>query len=120
MLQALQNTFSANLSALINAIHVSGMTCSMGECYRTSEQQEIYIKQGKSKTNNSMHCLRLAVDINIFINGQLIAEAEKLAALGKYWRDLHPQNRWGGDWNKNGNTKDEKFVDFFHFEMQPN
>lgn len=25
--------------------------------------------------------------------------------------------RWGGDWNQNGKTKDERFLDFPHFEL---
>ena len=74
-----QNTFCYNLRGLLAAIELMGFTCSMGECYRTSEQQEIYIKEGKSKTNNSMHCLRLAADINIFKDGNLLTQAVKLA-----------------------------------------
>lgn len=27
--------------------------------------------------------------------------------------------RWGGDWNRNGSIKDEKFVDTPHFELHP-
>lgn len=25
--------------------------------------------------------------------------------------------RWGGDWNKNGKSKDERFLDLVHFEL---
>jgi peptidoglycan L-alanyl-D-glutamate endopeptidase CwlK len=27
--------------------------------------------------------------------------------------------RWGGDWNMNGKTEDEKFVDMPHYELTP-
>ena len=31
--------------------------------------------------------------------------------------DLGVSLRWGGDWNRNGRTDDERFVDLIHFEL---
>ena len=38
--------------------------------------------------------------------------------LGEYWMLLHPDNVWGGDWNRNG-ILDETFKDPYHFEIKP-
>jgi len=66
---------------------------TFGQVFRTPEQQEIYIKQGKSKTKNSQHLVRLAADLNIFIDGKYITgstEDEKayLMILGVKWEEL--------------------------------
>jgi len=93
-----------------------GFVITYGEAFRTKEQQEIYIKTGKSKTMNSRHLVRMALDLNFFLNGKLINDPEILAPIGRFWMSLNPKNRWGGDWNRNGNVKDEKWHDTPHFE----
>ena len=110
-----QRIFTTNIGKLIAKAECLEIGLTFGEAYRTKEQQEIYIKTGKSKTMNSNHLRRLAVDFNFFINGQLTYDFHKIKVLGEYWISLHPKNRWGGDWNKNG-IKDG-FLDTPHFEM---
>ena len=34
-------------------------------------------------------------------------------------REMKIQVRWGGDWNMNGKTEDEMFVDMPHYELTP-
>ena len=34
-------------------------------------------------------------------------------------KGLNVSLRWGGDWNRNGRTGDERFVDLPHFELHP-
>ena len=34
-------------------------------------------------------------------------------------KDMNIPIRWGGDWNMNGRTEDEKFVDMPHYELNP-
>ena len=47
---------------------------------------------------NSLHYERLAVDLNLFINGVWITKDHpEWQFLGAYWKGLHPLNRWGGD-----------------------
>ena len=53
------------------------------------------------------------------MNGVYQREPAAYAPLGRYWRGLHPRNRWGGDWNRNNDWKDEGFSDANHFEMVP-
>jgi peptidoglycan L-alanyl-D-glutamate endopeptidase CwlK len=44
---------------------------------------------------------------------KFMAKAEELRKAGKITHKI----RWGGDWNMNGEWKDEKFRDLVHFEL---
>jgi hypothetical protein len=88
-----------------------GWEVTGGELFRTTEQQEIYVKEGKSKTMNSNHLKRLAIDLNFFKDGQYITSKEALQQLGDHWESLNPQNRWGGNY--------KTFTDTPHFERIP-
>lgn len=70
-----------------------GHEVTLGEAYRTEEQQRIYLQQGKSKTMLSKHRDRLAVDFNLFVEGKL-ATAEQYRPLGEKWEAMG--GRWGG------------------------
>lgn len=102
-----QAAFLLDMCKLIKYATEQGFTLTAGELYRTPEQQEIYLKTGRSSTMNSLHLKRLAVDFNIFKNGKLVGDKATLAPLGAYWESLHPLNSWGG----NG----KKLVDTPHF-----
>ena len=110
-----QRIFTKNVAELINYAYCNGIELTFGEAYRTREQQLIYVQSGKSKTMNSNHLIRLAVDFNFFKNGNLTYDWNDIKFIGDYWESLHPSNRWGGDWNKN--NKKDGFIDTPHFEM---
>ena len=105
-----QSIFMGNVANLIAfIITTKGYKVTGGELYRTKEQQQIYFEQGKTRTLNSKHLKRLAIDLNIFINGRLVYDKAKLQEIGDYWEALHPDNSWGGNW--------KSFVDTPHFQM---
>lgn len=110
-----QRIFTRNIAKLIVYAYQQGLELTFGEAYRTNEQQLIYVQSGKSQTMNSNHLRRLAVDFNVFENGNLTYKWETVKILGDYWESLHPKNRWGGDWNKD--DKKNGFIDTPHFEM---
>jgi len=110
-----QRIFTRNIARLVYYAYQNGFELTFGEAFRTNEQQMIYVQTGKSKTMNSNHLKRLAVDFNVFVNNQLTYDWECIKILGDYWETLHKDNRWGGDWNKN-DIKDG-FIDTPHFEM---
>tara|TARA_B100001765_G_C19333509_1_gene262796 strand:+ start:81 stop:437 length:357 start_codon:yes stop_codon:yes gene_type:complete len=110
-----QQIFTLNIAKLIAEADCLGIGLTFGDAYRTEEQQRIYVNSGKSKTMNSNHRRRLAVDFNFFKDGNLTYKFEDIKPLGDFWAKLHPANRWGGDWNKNG--KPDGFMDTPHFEM---
>lgn len=106
-LVAEQAAFLLDMCKLVQHATSLGFTLTAGELYRTPEQQEIYMKTGRSQTMNSLHLKRLAVDFNIFKDGKLVGDKATLAPLGAYWESLNPLNSWGG----NG----KKLVDCPHF-----
>jgi len=79
---------------LIAWAHANGYELTFGEAYRTEEQQKLYVKSGYSKTMESKHLDRLAVDFNLFIGGQYVTDAAAYRPLGERWEKLG--GRWGG------------------------
>jgi hypothetical protein len=104
---AAQAEFLLDVCKLVQFATEQGFVLTAGELYRTPEQQEIYMKTGRSQTMDSLHLKRLAVDFNIFKDGGLVWDKAVLAPLGAYWESLDPLNSWGG----NG----KKLVDTPHF-----
>jgi D-alanyl-D-alanine carboxypeptidase len=104
-----QKTFALNISALIKFIFDIGFQCTLGEAERSKEQAEIYAKSGKGIAD-SLHCKRLAIDLNLFKDGQYLTQFKDYEQAGVFWEKLHPLNRWGGRFTK--------LVDSNHFEMQ--
>lgn len=92
-----QFKFSKDVSKLIEFIYNNGYTCSLGEAHRTAEQQEIYLKKKLTKTRNSNHLKRLAIDLFIFKNGNLLSKKQDLQFIADYWTGLSVLNRWGGN-----------------------
>ena len=102
-----QAAFLLDLCKLVEYATAQGFVVTGGELYRTPEQQQIYVKTGRSRTMNSLHLQRRAVDLNFFKDGKLVYDKVTLAPLGLFWESLHPLNSWGG----NG----VKLVDVPHF-----
>lgn len=93
-----QEIFAQNTAKLIQFIFENGRTCTLGEAFRTKEQAQIYYKAGKGSAN-SLHCVRLAIDLNIFKDGVYLTSTSDYTFAGEYWYSLHPENTWGGAGN---------------------
>lgn len=106
-----QALFALNVAKLIVFINEKGFKCTFGEAFRTFEQAQIYAEQGKG-IKNSLHCKRLAVDLNLFSpEGKYLEDSKDYVQFGKYWESLHGENRSGCFFSKpDGN----------HFEMKNN
>lgn len=102
-----QSTFLQNVALLIQFCKQQGFDVTAGELYRTAEQQAIYLKNGRTKTSNSLHMQRLAIDLNFFKDDKLITDKNVLKDIGLYWESLDSLNSWGG----NGVS----FIDVPHF-----
>ena len=50
-----QAAFLLDVAKLINFATEQGFVVTGGELFRTAEQQQIYMKTGRSKTMNSLH-----------------------------------------------------------------
>ena len=112
-----QEIFSKHVALLINKAIDLGFGVRLGEVMRPIEMQQLYVKTGRSKTMNSMHIKKLAIDLNLIIDGKLATRAQ-IEPLGKWWESLDPKNRWGGSWRGLVESKKSSFVDAPHFERQ--
>lgn len=101
-----QENFSRDLVKLLSKAFELGYDARLGELQRTVEQQEIYIKTNRSKTMNSMHLKKCAIDIYFTKGGQIIYPEE----LGKYWEGLSSFNQAGMFW--------KTFKDAPHYERR--
>lgn len=107
-LVAEQDKFTRDLVALLHYAHAHGYVVTLGEAWRTPEQQAIYVRTGRSMTPHSQHLKRLAIDLNLFRDGRLLASRDEIEPLGDFWESLDPKNRWGGRF--------ARLVDTPHFE----
>lgn len=105
-----QQEFTKDIASLIVYADTIGIQLTFGHAYRDKETQRRLVDKGLSKTMNSNHLKRLAVDFNFFINGELTYDKERLKELGAFWESLNDKNRWGGNF--------KTFTDTPHFERQ--
>jgi hypothetical protein len=99
-LQESQQKFAQDVVLLLTHMLHQGYKFTFGETMRTKEQAELYAKQGKG-IKNSLHCKRLAIDINLFNpQGEFLSKSEDHTLFGEYWESLSPVNRWCGKFTR--------------------
>lgn len=94
----LQNEFVKTLVRLFTWLDLNGYKVSLGEAYRPPEMAAIYAQQGKGITK-SLHCERLAIDLNIFKGDALLVTVDELRVVGDTWESFSTQEfvfAWGG------------------------
>lgn len=104
-----QQLFTKLTAQLILWADEKGYRLTFGEAYRTPEQAALNAKKG-SGISNSLHTQRLAVDLNLFINGVYQTRTEAYAPLGEYWESIG--GSWGGRFKSN--------PDGNHFSLEHN
>lgn len=109
-----QRLFTRYIGMLIAFAYKQGYELTFADAYRSPEQAAANAKSGAG-ISNSLHGKRLAVDFNLFVNGQYITDSMGHKPLGEYWKSLDPLNRWGGDFkDKAGKPK----PDGNHYSME--
>ena len=96
-----QSLFADLAASLIKEAHFRGYAVTFGEAYRSPEEAARMAKLGKG-IKNSLHCQRLALDLNLFKDGKYLSSTEAHQPLGEWWEQQHPLCRWGGRF-KDGN-----------------
>lgn len=102
-----QSRFALAVALLIQEADRRGYAVTLGDAYRTPGQAMANALSG-SGIASSLHCERLAIDLNLFRDGRYITDGEGHADLGRWWKELHPDHRWGGDFKKK---------DFNHYSL---
>lgn len=97
-MSAIQQKFAQDAARLILKAAELGYGVTLGDAYRTPQQAAANAASG-SGIANSLHCERLAIDLNLFKDGRYIMNEEGHLELGAWWKSLSPNHRWGGDFS---------------------
>lgn len=96
-LSSLQREFAREVSLLISYIYSKGYECTLGDAYRDPRLHgEIGIKKGYGH-RNSCHKIRLAIDLNLFRDGQYLSLTSDHQIFGTWWKSRSSYHAWGGD-----------------------
>ena len=100
-----QHKFVMHVADLIIFAIAQGYDFSLGEAYRSKEEAARLAGLGLG-IKNSLHTQRLAIDFNLFRDGQYLSATEDYRLLGEYWEaQSHPPDyecAWGGRFNDGG------------------
>ena len=92
-----QRLFCQLVGLLIVKAYQLGYGVTFGEAYRPAETAALYAKQGRG-IENSNHCNRLAIDLNLFRDREYLIESEDHRELGEWWENQNDLCCWGGRW----------------------
>lgn len=95
-LTAKQAAFTDCLGLLLTYASVTGQRVILAEAFRPPELAALYAEQGRGIAG-SVHTKKLAVDLFRYVGGTVSWDCGDYAALGAYWKSLHADARWGGD-----------------------
>lgn len=90
-----QRLFGKLLGTLLTHIYGEGYEVTVDWCYRPPEVAAYYASLGIG-IRNSLHTLKLAVDLNLFKDGVWLSDTKDHEPIGVFWEGLHPLCRWGG------------------------
>ena len=88
-----QCRFAAMVGRLLQKAQEMGYEMTLGEVWRTPEQAMFNAKHGRG-ISNSLHLVRLAIDINLFRVGHYLPQSEDHEPLGRWWESIG--GSWGG------------------------
>jgi len=106
-LRELQSLLLKLLPRLIDKIYESGYEVTGGDLWSKPEY--------KAHKVNSNHYIRLAIDLNLFKDGEYLQDTMAHKPFGEYWESLHPLCRWGG--RINPKTK-KSYGDGNHYALE--
>jgi hypothetical protein len=110
LLHEAQVIHSKSLGKLLNYIYKKEeYAVTMGDSFRDPRSHGRYGDQSPYGSPTSLHKVRCATDLNLFIEDGYQTNSEKYHDLGEYWESLSPHNVWGG-----------RFQDGNHFETRRN
>jgi hypothetical protein len=90
-----QSLFATLVATLIQQAVALGYEVTLGEAYRSPEEAARLAKVGTGIAN-SLHTLKLAIDLNLFRDGIYLSSTEAHRPLGEWWEQQHDLCRWGG------------------------
>ena len=82
-----QSIFASNAAKLILwANEQPGMYVTLGEAWRPQEMASLYAQRGMGIAR-SIHQDRMAIDLNLFLNGEYQSTTAAYKPLGEFWKE---------------------------------
>lgn len=103
-----QSEFAYDVGLLIQKAYELGYEVTLAEAERPAWVAEVYAAFDRG-IRNSLHIQKLAIDLNLFRDGDWLTKTEDYRELGEYWESLRDGNCWGG-----------RFGDGNHFSREHN
>lgn len=91
-----QSAFAKLVARLIDKAHELGYEVTLGDAYRDPKVHGALGVRKSYSHPNSAHKVRLAIDLNLFKDGEFCQLTEDHKALGEWWEKQHELARWGG------------------------
>lgn len=88
LLRPAQSLFCEMVGKLITFAYANGYELTLGHALRCMD-----CPTGKG---NSLHKVKLAIDLNLYIKGEYQQTTEAHTPLGEYWESIG--GTWGGRW----------------------
>ena len=104
-----QRKFTRLLPRLLDKAFELGYEVTLGDAYRDARA---FGDMGIRKIyghHSSAHKVRLAIDLNLFLDGNFLTKTSDHKLLGEWWEKQDPDCRWGG-----------RFSDGNHYSMEHN
>ena len=89
-----QRKFTRMLANLIKWAYEHGYELTVGDAYRDPRLHGAMGSEGGYGRKFSNHKVRLAMDFNLFKDGQFLQDTEDHRPLGEFWESLG--GSWGG------------------------
>jgi hypothetical protein len=94
-----QSEFAKLVPRLIDKAYELGFEITLGDAFRDSRVHgDLGVRKSYSHPN-SAHKVRLAIDFNLFKDGEFLEGTESFRPIGEWWETQHPDARWGGRFN---------------------
>ena len=107
---------------LINVLNelIKIMDVTIIEGLRTKERQEELLKKGATKVKYSKHMEGKAVDLAPYpIDWEATDRFYYMGGMIRWIaKQLNINVRFGGDWDSDGNIRDQTFMDLVHIEVR--
>ncbi len=108
------------VAVVVRAIRLSAVDFTVYEGLRSLERQKELVASGASQTLNSRHLVGCAVDLPAWVGFPSwdikLLRSIKVAMFAAA-EEMGVTLRWGGDWDGDGDQRDETFRDDVHFEL---
>jgi len=95
----IQRAFARMVPRLLDYILDNGYEYTWGDAYRDERVHGAFgVKVGYGHAKSG-HKKRLAVDLNLFKDGEYLEGTDAHRIIGEWWEKQHPLARWGGRFN---------------------